>query len=85
MLAVKATYDNGTVEWTELPKVGGRHTLIVIFEDIDARPEKQPASMAGKQAEKGSWRGFADLVGCVAERSDGADRHDDYLAGADKS
>ncbi len=84
MLAVKATYDNGTVEWTERPNVDGRHTLIVIFEDIDTGTEGEPISVAGKQDATGSWCSFADLIGCVAERPDAADRHDDYLAGADK-
>jgi hypothetical protein len=34
MLAVKATYDNGTVKWKRKPRFGGRHNLIVVFEDI---------------------------------------------------
>ena len=34
MLAVKATYDNGMVKWKRKPKFGGRHNLIVVFEDL---------------------------------------------------
>lgn len=34
MLAVKATYYNGMVKWKRKPKLGGRHNLIVVFEDV---------------------------------------------------
>lgn len=34
MLAVKAIYDNGTVQWTQKPSVEGRRGLIVVFDDV---------------------------------------------------
>jgi len=34
MLAVKAKYDNGMVQWPNTPPVNGLHELIVIFQDI---------------------------------------------------
>lgn len=35
MLAVKATYDNGAVRWLQKPKVGGKHSVLVVFENVD--------------------------------------------------
>lgn len=34
MLAVKATYDNGKIKWSQKPKLRGRHNLIIVFENI---------------------------------------------------
>jgi len=34
MLAVKAVYDNGSVKWTRRMTISGRHSLIVLFEDV---------------------------------------------------
>lgn len=84
MLAVKATYDNGTVRWKERPSVAGRHELIVIFQDVDPESSTQP-SRADATAPAATWDGFKALVGCVAERTDGAERHDGYLAGTEQS
>lgn len=84
MLAVKATYENGKITWAKQPKVGGRHELIVVFEDVDAKAEEKPASEAEPFKTAASWQGFESLIGCVAERPDGSERHDAYLAGNDK-
>ena len=82
MMTVKAVYDNGTVKWERKPQVSGLHNLIVVFEDVECEPTES-ASETKTQTTGTSWRGFKELIGCVAERADGADRHDDYLTKAD--
>ena len=84
MLAVKATYENGEIKWAKRPNIGGRHELIVVFEDVDSQSEVHSAFGIAPQKSTVSWRGFENLIGCVAERADGAERHDDYLVGKDK-
>jgi len=83
MMTVKAIYDNGTVKWERKPQVSGLHNLIVVFQDVENQPVES-ISETKPQATGTSWRGFKDLIGCVADRPDGADRHDDYLTGTDK-
>lgn len=34
MLAIKAIYNNGTVQWTQKPPIEGRCDLIVVFDDV---------------------------------------------------
>ena len=79
MLAVKATYENGKIKWAKRPNLGGRHELIVVFEDVDSQAEEQPASGASPRKKDSSWQGFENLIGCVAERADGSEQHDAYL------
>ncbi len=83
MMTVKAVYDNGTVKWERKPRLSGLHNLIVVFEDVECEPAGS-ASETKPQATVTSWHGFKELIGCVAERADGADRHDDYLTKTDK-
>ena len=84
MLTVKAIYDNGMVKWERKPQVTGLHNLIVVFQDVENQPVES-VSEAKPRTTGASWHGFKDLIGCVAERPDGADRHDDYLTETGKS
>ena len=84
MLALKATYDNGTVKWQDPPKVGGRHKLIILFEDIDTQPDHSYPIDDDQHNSTGNWSQFKDLIGCVAEKTNGSVEHDTYLTNAMK-
>ena len=84
MLVMKATYDNGEIEWMKKPSFSGKHNLIVIFEDLEQDEEKE-SHCVNEVASNPSWGGFNKLIGSVEARKDGSIRHDDYISGGTES
>ena len=61
MLAVKATYDNGMVKWKRKPKFGGRHNLIVVFEDLGDSVHINTTAKVTVQSERQGTRSITTM------------------------